>query len=112
MITRLGGPGTSLLEMGAKNDANAFGYMVVFGYFFIVIVQTIGLVFSEEITIQNLIYTTFGALFFMSVGLTQVISSPKDNATRIAHGSLTIIVSLVFLVDCGFTFWKARKERV
>ena len=52
MVTRIGGSGDGLLDIGNSGDDQAFGYMVTFGFFFIVIVQTIGVFLDEEINFQ------------------------------------------------------------
>eukprot|EP00095_Tigriopus_kingsejongensis_P008543 maker-scaffold1255_size84902-snap-gene-0.17 protein:Tk08543 transcript:maker-scaffold1255_size84902-snap-gene-0.17-mRNA-1 annotation:"PREDICTED: uncharacterized protein LOC100901520" len=111
LITRIGGPGDSLLSFGS-GDGAAFGYMVTFGYFFIVIVQTIGLLFGEEINIQNMLFTVFGVIFFMGMGISQVVSSSSSNATRLAQGSMSIIASLAFMADAGIMAWKAKNEEL
>ena len=52
LITRVGGPDGRILDIGNNDDDVAFGYMVVFGYTFIVLVQFVGVILGEELNVQ------------------------------------------------------------
>ena len=48
-ITRFGGPhGTDLVLGDDPENSDAFGHMVVYGYFLIIVVQILGLVAVDE----------------------------------------------------------------
>ena len=48
MVTRFGGPdGTDLVLGDDPENSDAFGHMVVYGYFLIIIVQILGLVVED-----------------------------------------------------------------
>ena len=53
MVTRFGGPdGTDLVLGDDPENSDAFGHMVVYGYFLIILVQIIGVVLEEEYSFQ------------------------------------------------------------
>ena len=53
MVTRFGGPdGTDLVLGDDPENSDAFGHMVVYGYFLIIIVQIIGVVLEEDYNFQ------------------------------------------------------------
>ncbi len=53
MLTRFGGGNGNMIEVGGESvDAEAFAYMVVFGYFFIVLVQLVGIILGEDMNVQ------------------------------------------------------------
>ena len=55
MVTRFGGPDGTDLVLGNANheeNADAFGHMVVYGYFLIILVQIIGVILEEDYNFQ------------------------------------------------------------
>ena len=53
MVTRFGGPnGTDLVLGDDPENSDAFGHMVVYGYFLIILVQTVGIVLEEDYNFQ------------------------------------------------------------
>ncbi len=54
MFTRFGGGDGNMIRVGDNDDVNAeaFAYMVVFGYLYIHIVQMIGILLGEEMNVQ------------------------------------------------------------
>ena len=110
-----------MLAVGDVDDENAdaFAYMVVFGYFYILIVQMIGILLGEEMNVQNLIYIGMAFIFFLALGATQIAKTKqmKNNGVdykdgnRMAMGSLCIITSLIYLADTCYTIYTVKKER-
>lgn len=56
------------------NDVNSvvFGIMVYTGYFFIVLVMTIGIIMGDKAHFTNLLFNIFGFVFFIAIGATQI----------------------------------------
>merc|ERR1712037_138189 len=53
MVTRFGGPDGKDLVLGDDpENSDAFGHMIVYGYFLIIIVQIIGVVLEEDYNFQ------------------------------------------------------------
>ena len=53
IFTTTGGSGNAFLLMGeGEKDETAFGYLVGFGYFYIISVQLIGIIMGEPISFQ------------------------------------------------------------
>ena len=53
MVTRFGGPdGTDLVLGDDPENSDAFGHMVVYGFFLIILVQTVGIVLEEDYNFQ------------------------------------------------------------
>jgi len=121
MLTRFGGGDGEMIEVGENEDKNAeaFAYMVVFGYFYILIVQLIGIALGEEMNVQNLIYTCMGFIFFLSVGSVQIgktrtlnkYETVEKKSNRMAMGSISILTGFVFLGDTIFTVYQVKKDR-
>ena len=60
---------------------------------------------------QNLLYTAFGAVFFIAMGAVQIDDSTTDQDTKLAQGALSIIAGAVFVGDCGIQIYKIKQER-
>ncbi len=122
MITRFGGGGGDMIGVGDNDSVNAeaFAYMVVFGYQYILIVQLIGIVLGEGLNVQNLIYTSLGCIFYLSLGAAQISKTRNlkeyedfDDkvSNRLLMGSMCIITSFIFLADAILIAMMEKKKR-
>merc|ERR1719347_95251 len=79
-----------------------FSTFVIYAFFYIVLVQLLGVLFGDRSPIQDVIYAVTGAIFYIAA-VGAVLDSPSSvlNDASKGLGSMAIITGAVFIVDAA-----------
>merc|ERR1712062_957490 len=90
-------------------DDGYFTGFVIFAFFYIVLVQLLGVLFGDKSPIQDVIYAVSGAIFYIAAGGVILDSSYLNDGAK-GLGSMAIITGGVFIVDAAFALLSLKKE--
>lgn len=114
IIARAGYDGYPVLSVTI--DGGYLNAIVSFGFFFIVLIQLIGILLGDKTPISDALFSFFGFLFFISSGSLLIRDSDvlgikfEYTPSMRALGSLQIINSLLYLVDFVFSAMNIAKK--
>merc|ERR1712112_786941 len=109
MVHREGEPNVSNMS----SDDILFSTFVIYSFFFIVLVQLLGILLGDKSPVQDVIYAITGAIFYVAAGAAvldgkNAFGGPNDASKGL--GSMAIITGAVFVVDTGFALLSLKNE--
>merc|ERR1719418_123887 len=93
---------------GDSRDDSTFVGFVVYSFFFIVLVQLIGILLGDRSPIQDAVYALTGAIFYVAAGGAFLDAANNDAGNGL--GAMCIITGAVFLVDTAFALISLKKD--
>jgi hypothetical protein len=116
VIQRAGDDGNAFHAFcGPSVDGEFFAYVVVYGFFFILLTQIIGIIFGDKPSVTNVLIGLCGFIFYLAVGINNLACGSNLEllpSAFIGYGAMCILSGLVFGIETVISALKLRKECV